>query len=66
MGEYHFKPAYQHLIVETAKWFMMSPEQKQKHMKKVKISLQLHLFYMLHDLLFHSQYVYRVLLRFLI
>ena len=43
---------------------MMSPDQKQKHMKKVKISLQLHLFCMLHDLLFHSQYVYRVLLQF--
>jgi conjugal transfer/entry exclusion protein len=35
MGEYHFKPAYQHLNVDTTKWFNMSPEQRQKHMKKV-------------------------------
>ena len=37
MGEYRFKPAYQHLNVETTKWFKMSPEQRQKHMKKVNL-----------------------------
>ena len=38
MGEYRFKPAYQHLNVETTKWFKMSPEQRQKHMKKVNLN----------------------------
>lgn len=35
MGEYCFKPAYQYLTVDTARWFQMSPEQSQRHMKKV-------------------------------
>ena len=35
MGEYRFKPAYKSLDVESSKWFMMSSDQRQKHLKKV-------------------------------
>ena len=35
MGEYCFKPAYQHLTVDTARWFQMTLEQRQRYMKKV-------------------------------
>ena len=32
MGEYRFKPAYESLEVESSKWFMMSNDQRQKHL----------------------------------
>ena len=35
MGEYQFKPAYKSLEVDSSKWFMMSCEQCQRHLRKV-------------------------------
>ena len=35
MGEYRFKPAYGNLEVASNKWFLMSSQQREKHMKKV-------------------------------
>ena len=35
MGEYRFKPAYKYLEVDSSKWFVMSPEQRQKHFRRV-------------------------------
>ena len=35
MGEYRFKPAYKRVEVCSDKWFVMSPEQRQAHLKKV-------------------------------
>ena len=35
MGEYRFKSQYKHLELDSSKWFMMSPEQRQKHLNKV-------------------------------
>lgn len=39
MGEYVFKPAYKSLEIDSSKWFMMSCEQRQRHLKKV-VTLQ--------------------------
>ena len=35
MGEYRFKPAYKSLEVESSKWFLMSCDQRQKHLKRL-------------------------------
>ena len=35
MGEYQFKAAYKSLEVDSSKWFMMSSEQRQEHLRKV-------------------------------
>ena len=35
MGEYKFKLAYTHLEVPSNKWFLMTSEQRQRHLKKV-------------------------------
>ena len=35
MGEYRFKPAYKSLEGESSKWFKMSCDQHQKHLKRV-------------------------------
>ena len=35
MGEYRFKPAYKCLEVGTDKWFLMSSQQRDKHLKRV-------------------------------
>ena len=35
MGEYRFKSQYKHLELDSSKRFMMSPQQRQKHLKKV-------------------------------
>ena len=35
MGEYRFKPAYKSLEVESSKWFMMSSDQRQKHLNRL-------------------------------
>ena len=35
MGEYKFKPTYKRLDVGSSKWFVMSCEQRQKHLRKV-------------------------------
>ena len=35
MGEYVFKPAYKSLEIDSSKWFMMSCEQRQRHLKRV-------------------------------
>lgn len=35
MGEYRFKSQHQHLEVDSTKWFMMLPGQRQKHLNKV-------------------------------
>ena len=35
MGEYRFKPAYKQIEISCNKWFMMSPEQRKSHMRKV-------------------------------
>ena len=34
MGEYRFKSLYKHLELNSSKWFMMSPEQRQKASKQ--------------------------------
>lgn len=36
MGEYRFKAAYKSLEVESGRWFMMSCDQRQRHLKKVR------------------------------
>lgn len=35
MGEYRFKAAYKSLEVENSKWFLMSSDQRQKHLRRV-------------------------------
>ena len=35
MGECRFKPAYKQIEISCNKWFMMSPEQRKSHMRKV-------------------------------
>ena len=35
MGEYQFKPEYKSLEVSSERWFLMSCDQRQKHLKKV-------------------------------
>jgi len=35
MGECKFKLAYSHLEVPSNKWFLMTSEQRQRHLKKV-------------------------------
>lgn len=35
MGEYRFKSAYKHVEVSSDKWFFMTMEQRQAHLKKV-------------------------------
>ncbi len=35
MGEYSFKPAYKKLEVSSDRWFLMSSDQRQRHLKKV-------------------------------
>ena len=35
MGEYQFKPTYKSVEVDSSKWFMMSCEHRQRHLRKV-------------------------------
>ena len=35
MGEYKFKESYQHLEIESAKWFKMTPDQRRNAIRKV-------------------------------
>ena len=35
MGEYKFKPSYRHLEIDSSQWFLMTVEQRKKHVRKV-------------------------------
>ena len=35
MGEYQFKPTYSHFEVSSNRWFLMTSQQREKHLKKM-------------------------------
>ena len=35
MGEYRFKPTFKKFEINSSRWFVMTPQQREKHLKKV-------------------------------